>query len=176
MARADVLIKPALQDTVKFATIRVNNILVRDVRLQIDNVQNKIIAAAMFGSDSKFDIDGVFTITIDIPSSSILSGKSIYFSDSLRQECKLTTIPKRSTFNDFAIDEIIPYRSGGYALLIERRVAEGVAIQVQACDFIPITCCHHRSYSMVCQDMRLCFQLTAVQMILCGSPLMQSHL
>lgn len=125
MARADVLIKPALQDTVKFATIRVNNILVRDVRLQIDNVQNKIIAAAMFGSDSKFDIDGVFTITIDIPSSSILSGKSIYFSDSLRQECKLTTIPKRSTFNDFAIDEIIPYRSGGYALLIERRVAEG---------------------------------------------------
>lgn len=37
----------------------------------------------------------------------------------------MTTIPKRSTFNDFAIDEIIPYRSGGYALLIERRVAEG---------------------------------------------------
>jgi hypothetical protein len=71
------------------------------------------------------DVSGVFTITIDMLNNSILGGKPLFFSDSLRKECKLPTVPNRSTFNDFVIDEIIPYTYGGYALLIERRVSEG---------------------------------------------------
>lgn len=125
LTRADVLIKPALQDTVTFTTIRVNDLAVREMRLQTDNASNRIIAAAMFGTGSQMDISGIFTITIDVLHNSIIAGKPLFFSDSLRLECKVTTIPRRSTFNDFVIDEIIPYKTGGYALLIERRVSEG---------------------------------------------------
>ena len=124
-ARADVLIKPVLQDTVKFASIKVNDIAVKDIRLQVDNAGNKIIAAAVYGAGRKLDISGVFSITIDIQRNTILSGKPLPFSDSLREECKMKSIPSRSTFNDFVIDEIIPYKSGGYAILLERRASEG---------------------------------------------------
>lgn len=123
--RADVLIKPVSQDTVKFTTIRVNDLSVREMRLQTDNANNIIIAAALFGSGSKMDVSGIFTITIDILNNSILGGKPLFFSDSLRKECKLPAVPTRSTFNDYVIDEIIPYTFGGYALLIERRASEG---------------------------------------------------
>lgn len=123
--RADVLIKPVSQDTVKFTTIRVNDLAVRDMRLQTDNANNTIIAAALFGSGAKMDISGIFTITIDMLNNSIVAGKPLFFSDSLRQECKRTTVPMRSVFNDYVIDEIIPYRNGGYALLVERRASEG---------------------------------------------------
>ena len=125
LTRADVLIKPASLDTVRFTTIRINDLVVREMRLQTDNTNNTIIAAAMFGKGSKMDISGVFTITIDIFNNNLVAGNPLYFSDSLREECKLTTIPRRSAFNDYVIDEIIPYKNGGYALLIERRVSEG---------------------------------------------------
>jgi hypothetical protein len=125
LTRADVLIKPFSQDTVKFTTIRVNDLAVREMRLQTDNTNNTVIAAALFGSGSRIDIAGVFTLTIDILNNNILAGNPLFFSDSLREESKLPTISKRSTFNDYVIDEIIPYKNGGYALLIERRVAEG---------------------------------------------------
>jgi len=124
-SRADVLIKPFQEDTVKFASIKVSDIAVRDIRLQVDNANNKIIAAALFGSGRKHDIAGVFSITIDIQNNTILAGKPIAFSDSLRDECRIRNIPGRSTFNDYLIDEIIPFKAGGYALLVERRLAEG---------------------------------------------------
>jgi hypothetical protein len=124
-SRADVLIKPFQEDTVKFASIKVTDIAVRDIRLQVDNANNKIIAAALYGAGRKYDISGVFSITIDINNNEILAGQPIPFSDSLRDECRMKNIPARSTFNDYLIDEIIPFKAGGYALLIERRASEG---------------------------------------------------
>lgn len=125
LGRADVLIKPVLQDTVKFASIKVNDIAVRDIRLQVDNAGNKIIAAAVYGAGRKLDISGVFSITIDIQSNAILAGNPMPFSDSLREECKVKNIARQATFNDYVIDEIIPYKAGGYAILLERRASEG---------------------------------------------------
>ena len=125
LRRVDILIKPAYQDTIRMATVRFGDLAIQNLRLQVDNLHERIIVAGLFARGKKSDVDGFFSAGIRMDNNSIAGGQNTYFSDSLREEVKIRNNIERSVFNEFVIDEIIPYTNGGYALVMEKRYAEG---------------------------------------------------
>jgi len=125
LRRVDILIKPAYLDTIRMATLRFGDLAIQNLRLQVDNLHERILVAGLFARGKKADVDGFFSAGIRMDNNSIVGGQNTYFSDSLRNEVKIRNNIERSVFNEFVIDEIIPYTNGGYALVMEKRYAEG---------------------------------------------------
>lgn len=125
LRRVDVLIKPALEDTIRFASIRFGDLAIRNLKMQIDNRNNRVLVATLFGAGKRSDIAGFFSASVRIENNTIAAGQNIYFSDSLKNEAKTRSNGIKTAFNEFAIDQIIPYTQGGYALVMERRYSEG---------------------------------------------------
>ena len=125
LRRVDVLIKPAFLDTIRMATVRFGDLAVQNLKLQVDNLHERIIVAGLFARGKKLDVEGFFSAGINLQTNSIEGGQNTFFSDSLRNEARTKNNISRMVFNDFVIDEIVPYTNGGYALVMEKRYAEG---------------------------------------------------
>jgi hypothetical protein len=125
LRRVDILIKPAYLDTIRMATVRFGDLSIQNLKLQVDNLQKRILVAGLFARGKKSDVEGFFSAGIRMDNNSIAGGQNTFFSDSLRNEVKIRNNIERSVFNEFIIDEIIPYTNGGYALVMEKRYAEG---------------------------------------------------
>ena len=125
LRRVDVLIKPAFLDTIRMATVRFGDLAIQNLKLQVDNLHERIIVAGLFARGKKLDVEGFFSAGINMETNSIEGGQNTYFSDSLRDEVRVKNNIPRMIFNDFVIDDIVPYTNGGYALVMEKRFTEG---------------------------------------------------
>jgi hypothetical protein len=120
-----VLIKPAYLDTIRMATLRFGDLAIQNLRLHVDNLHARILVAGLFARGKKLDVEGFFSAGINMETNSIEGGQNTFFSDSLRSEVRVKNNIQRMIFNDFVIDDIVPYTNGGYALVMEKRYAEG---------------------------------------------------
>ncbi len=125
LSRSDILVKPRGIDEVKNATIQFNKIGIKDLKLAIDNKNNRVIAASIFTGGKKNYAQGIFSLVVDLSTGNVSHWHQEYFSDSLRKELKVKHTPDSRLFDDYFLDEIIPYINGGFALVMEHRTTEG---------------------------------------------------
>ncbi|MFM1793761.1 MAG: hypothetical protein RL642_146 [Bacteroidota bacterium] len=125
LVRSDILVKPRGIDEVKNATIQFNKIGIKDLKIAIDNVNNRVIAASIFTGGKKGYAQGIFSLVVDLKTGNAEHWHQEFFTDSLRKEIKVKHTPDARIFDDYFLDAIIPYNNGGFALLIEHRTTEG---------------------------------------------------
>ncbi len=125
LSRSDILVKPRGVDEVKNATIQYNKIGIKDLKIAIDNKNNRVIAASIFTGGKKNYAQGIFSLVVDLKTGNVSHWHQEFFSDSLRKELKVKHTPESRIFDDYFLDEIIPYTNGGFALLMEHRTTEG---------------------------------------------------
>jgi hypothetical protein len=119
------LVKPRAIDEVKNATIQFNKIGIKDLKIAIDNKNNRVIAASIFTGGKKNYAQGIFSLVVDLRTGNVSHWHQEFFTDSLRKELKVKHTPDSRIFDDYFLDEIIPYTNGGFALLMEHRTTEG---------------------------------------------------
>jgi len=125
LSRSDILVKPKGIDDVKNATIQFNKIGIKDLKIAIDYKNSRVLAASIFTGGKKGYAQGLFSLVVDLQTGNVSHWHQEFFSDSLRKELKVKHTPDSRIFDDYFLDEIIPYTNGGFALLIELRTTEG---------------------------------------------------
>lgn len=125
ISRSDILIKPVGVDAIKNATIQFNKIGIKDLKITIDNKNSRVIAASIFTAGKKAYAQGIFSLVVDMTTGNVSHWRQEYFSDSLRKDVKIRHTKESQIFDDYFLDEIIPYTNGGFALLLESRTTEG---------------------------------------------------
>ncbi|MFN5325910.1 MAG: hypothetical protein ACK5B8_01730 [Bacteroidota bacterium] len=125
ISRSDILIKSKGSNQIKDATIQFNKIGIKEIKTAIDHVNNKIIVAAIFFGGKKMNAQGIFSMLVDAKTGSVSNWHQEFFSDSLRKELKVKHTPFIRTFDDYYLDQVIPYTNGGFTLIIEQRFTEG---------------------------------------------------
>lgn len=125
LSRSDILVKPRGIDEVKNATIQFNKIGIKDLKLAIDNKNNRVIAASIFTGGKKNYAQGIFSLVVDLRTGNVSHWHQEYFTDSLRKELKVKHTQDSRIFDDYFLDDIIPYTNGGFALVMEHRTTEG---------------------------------------------------
>lgn len=125
LSRSDILVKPKGIDDVKNATIQFNKIGIKDLKITIDNKNNRVVAASIFTGGKKNYAQGIFSLVVDLRTGNVSHWHQEFFSDSLRKELKVRHTPESRIFDDYFLDEIIPYTNGGFALVMEHRTTEG---------------------------------------------------
>ena len=125
LSRSDILVKPRGIDEVKNATIQFNKIGIKDLKIAIDNKNNRLIAASIFTGGKKNYAQGIFSLVVDLRTGNVSHWHQEYFSDSLRNELKVKHTQDSRIFDDYFLDDIIPYTNGGFALVMEHRTTEG---------------------------------------------------
>lgn len=125
LSRSDILVKPKGIDEVKNATIQFNKIGIRDLKIAIDYKNSRVVAASIFTGGKKGYAQGIFSLVVNLQTGEVSHWHQEFFSDSLRKELKVKHTPDSRIFDEYFLDEIIPYTNGGFALLLEHRTTEG---------------------------------------------------
>ena len=125
ISRSDILIKLKGSNQIKDATIQFNKIGIKEIKTVIDQVNNRVIVAALFFGGKKMSAQGIFSMLVDIKTGNVSNWHQEFFSDSLRKELKVKHTPHIRTFDDYYLDQLIPYTNGGYTLILEQRFTEG---------------------------------------------------
>ena len=125
ISRSDILIKLKGSNQIKDATIQFNKIGIKEIKTAIDQVNNRVIVAALFFGGKKISAQGIFSMLVDINNGNVSNWHQEFFSDSLRKELKVKHTPHIRTFDDYYLDQVIPYTNGGFTLILEQRFTEG---------------------------------------------------
>lgn len=125
LSRSDILVKPKGVDDVKNATIQFNKIGIKDLKIAIDYKNSRVVAASIFTGGKKGYAQGIFSLVVDLQTGNVSHWHQEFFSDSLRKELKVKHTADSRIFDEYFLDEIIPYTNGGFALLLEHRTTEG---------------------------------------------------
>lgn len=89
-----------------------------DLRVKLDNTNKRIVMAAFYSGQKRGNIDGLYTVVWDRDTDSLLTAKSLAFSDELKSNAK-SDGSFRSAFNDYFLQAIVVRRNGGFVVVSE---------------------------------------------------------
>ncbi|RXK83052.1 hypothetical protein [Filimonas effusa] len=118
ITRLDLVIKPAVSDTARFASIDLMNLFMDDIRLKVDNVNKHYLLTSFYSKSKRGNVDGLYCSLWDKNSASILANNNTTFSEELRNEAKGDGSVK-TAFNDFFLQNIVMRKDGGFAIAAE---------------------------------------------------------
>jgi hypothetical protein len=105
-------------DTLATYTIDLEKKFIDEVKLKIDNLNNRYVINALYYPKGKSAIEGLFNFTWDNTNKNKSAGSFVSFNDTLRDEAKGEN-STRFAFDDFFIRETIIKKDGGYLITSE---------------------------------------------------------
>ena len=115
VAKAFIVVKKALEDEFRFYDINLNNIYLDELRIKIDNNNNRYLLNAFYYSQKRGNIEGLYILILDKSTGLFALEKTLEFSEDMRREAK-GDANIRFAFNDYFIRNIIVKRDGGFLL------------------------------------------------------------
>lgn len=119
----NLVVKPPLQNTFIYQQINLDDKYIDEVKLKIDNLNNRYIINTFYYKKNRGSIDGLFTCIWDKGNEKIYASQFIELNDSLRFEAKREGM-LRFAFNDFFIRQVIVKKDGGFILTAEDFTSE----------------------------------------------------
>lgn len=110
--------KPATGDSLQTLPIGMNGVLLDEVKLKIDNFNNRFILNSFYTTERHGNIDGMFTAIVDKAGRSPLQTDTIAFSQQLRAAAKGENSVK-GAFNDYFIKHVIVTKDKGFIVTAE---------------------------------------------------------
>lgn len=114
----NLVIKPPLSDSFGFHPLNLDKKYVDDVRIKIDNLNNRYVINSFYYPKSRGSIEGLFTCTWDKKTGAQLPSAFNIFDVYLRTEAKSDGL-QRYAFDDFYIRQIFIKKDGGFLLTAE---------------------------------------------------------
>lgn len=90
-----------------------------DVKIKVDNTNKRYLFSALYYKQKRGNIEGLYSVTWDRGSSSVLKERVMPFTDDLRAQAKGQDANLRIAFNDYFIKNIIVRKDGGYLVTAE---------------------------------------------------------
>lgn len=113
--KLSLVYKPPVSDSFTVKEISINNHYLDEVKLKVDNINQRYILNSFYYKARRSNVEGLFTAVWDKQTQKQIAGNEISFSDSLRREAKSDGSFKLA-FNDFFIRNIILKKDGGFIL------------------------------------------------------------
>ena len=118
ITRAYFVAKQAMEDSFRFYKINLDKIYLDEIRLKVDNGNNRYYLNAFYYKQKKGNIDGLYFMTWDKNSASAIMENAVSFSEDLRSEARGEANIKMA-FNDYFIRNVIPKKDGGFIISAE---------------------------------------------------------
>jgi hypothetical protein len=119
VSRVSVVTKGPTADSFSVRDIGAGDRILDEIKIKVDNNNNRYIISGLFYKQRRGNIDGLYTVLWDKASNSRVLEKVTIFTDELRALAKSTDATVRTAFNDFFIKHIVTKRDGGYLLISE---------------------------------------------------------
>ncbi|MBI3883361.1 MAG: hypothetical protein HY305_03875 [Sphingobacteriales bacterium] len=114
----NLIIKPALGDSVITRPVNLKDRYINEVTLKIDNINKHYILNAFYYKSKRGNIEGLFANIWDQQSDSNIVNQFLTFDDSLKMAIKSIST-KKAAFDNFLIKNVIARKDGGYILMAE---------------------------------------------------------
>lgn len=118
IGEVNLITKAALSDTFSEQPMPLQKLFVDEVKLKVDNVNQRYLINSLYYQDRKGNISGLYSGVWDAKGDSLYSTTFASFEDSLRSLAKDRGNGK-SAFNDYFIRHIILKKDGGFLLVAE---------------------------------------------------------
>lgn len=99
--------------------VDVGSRLLDDLKLKVDNTNRRLLVNALYYTERKGNIDGLYTLFWDKSSNTKISDTVVVFNEELRDQAKSADDTKKTAFNDYYIKSITIRKDGGYLLISE---------------------------------------------------------
>lgn len=110
--------KPALGDSLQTLPVNMNGVLLDQVKLKIDNFNNRFILNSFYTTQRHGNIDGLFNAIVDKSGKNPVTMDTISFSQELRTQAKGEN-GMRTAFNDYFIKHVIVTKDKGFLVTAE---------------------------------------------------------
>ena len=119
-----LLIKRRNSSEVKTAQVDLLTVSLDDVRLKVDNYNNRYIITSFYSKTKRGNIDGLYTAMWSNTTDTFQAPKTLEFDDAFRDLAKGDNSMK-TAFNDFYIKNLIVRKDGGFLLAAESLFTTG---------------------------------------------------
>jgi hypothetical protein len=115
ISKVSLVTKAPLSDTFAVNELKTNQSYLDEIKLKVDNINNKYLINSFYYSQKRGNVEGLFTAVWDKPTNSQTVENTIKFEDTLKQQAKMEG-SSRVAFNDFFIKHVILKKDGGFIL------------------------------------------------------------
>src|SRR5579871_2635177 len=119
ISRVNMVNKGATADTFAIRDMGTNERILDELKIKIDNTNNRYILTGFYYKQRRGNIEGVYTILWDRNDNSKIKESLTVFNDELRSLAKSSEANLKTAFNDYFIKQVITKRDGGYILISE---------------------------------------------------------
>ncbi len=119
VSKVALVTKSAKADSFSIKDIGTNERVLDEIKLKVDNNNNRYIITGFYYKQKKGNIEGLYTVVWDKQTNSKIKETVTVFNDELRALAKSSEANLKMAFNDFFIKNIIVQRDGGYLLVSE---------------------------------------------------------
>jgi len=113
-----LITQAAMSDSFAYHNIDLSEHYLDEVKLKVDNINQRYIVNSFYYKQSRGNIEGLFTALWDKKTTTLAANIFTPFTDELRSESR-TDGQLKFTFNDFYIRQVIVKKDGGFLLITE---------------------------------------------------------
>lgn len=128
IAAAEIIERDAQSSTYNVhglgSAIGLNNLFLDDIKLKIDEQQQRYLLASLYSNSKKGNIDGMYVAAFGKKDGNRLFEKTTIFDDDFRQRAKNGTGLK-TVFNDFFINNVVLQDDGSFTIATEAFYTSG---------------------------------------------------
>ncbi len=118
VSRAEILVKNAMSDTLKFWSLNLEKIWLDEVHIKVDNYNKRYFLTSFYMNEKRGNIEGFYFYIIDKTNNATLMESTVDFQDEFRKEARGDASFKMA-FNDYFIRDVITRRDGGFLIASE---------------------------------------------------------
>jgi hypothetical protein len=106
-------------DTFAIREIGASDRILDELKLKVDNLNNRYLLSAFYYTMRRGNIEGVYTVIWDKTDNSKLKESITIFNEDLRTLAKSSESNLKMAFNDYFMKKIVPKKDGGYIIISE---------------------------------------------------------
>ncbi len=106
-------------DTFAIRDIGASDRILDELKLKVDNLNNRYLLSAFYYTQRRGNIEGVYTVIWDKAADSKLTESITIFNEDLRSLAKSSESNLKIAFNDYFMKKIVPKKDGGYIIISE---------------------------------------------------------
>ena len=115
ISKAYIIVKKAMHDDFTYYDLNLDKIFLDEVRIKIDNTNNRYLLNAFYYNQKRGSIEGLYSLILNKNTGKYEYQNLLEFSEDLRREAK-SEGSLRMAFNDYFIRNIIIKKDGGFLM------------------------------------------------------------
>ncbi|HWB25428.1 MAG TPA: hypothetical protein VG738_08100 [Chitinophagaceae bacterium] len=118
ISKITLITKKADDDSLSYASIDITKVYLDDIRIKINNANNRFLLISYYANERRGNIEGLFCSMWDLSNLKELYNTNATFSEDFRANAK-SEGSTRAALNDFFLQDIVMRNDGGFVVVSE---------------------------------------------------------